>query len=340
MGIVGAGKSGFKTARRLDALPDVRIAAVAEPNRPTRDAFARAFGVGLSVSDYRRLVTDPQVDVVLICSPPATRHAIALDAFTAGKHVICEHPMAINLDQADEMIEAAAKSGKKLLVNLPARYDPAVQEAVRLIDENEIGYPFMALGSVMENEFDRLNDWHDWVGTWELGGGGVLMRYGSPVIDLLGLLLGPVEAVGAVCTRFAISPLNKAEDSCLLGLEFTNESTAEVAITGAARYPLWPDGRAEVASRMEIYGLDGSILITNAEPRLTVVSRSGGRRSLQSTEISTSFPTDMERDLIDSIIEDKDAFVTAEDARNALQVILAGYKASQMKRRVETFEHL
>lgn len=339
IGIAGAGRVGAKKARRLEAYPDVELTGVADPNRPARDSFARAFGTKLAVSDHRRLAQDDTVDVVYVCSPPGTHSTIAIDSLTFGKHVICEQPMAVSMKQADEMLAAAEASEGRLFVALSERYDPVYHEVARILEYDEIGYPFLALAAYLVNDFDRLNDWHDWRGTWALGGGGVLIELGSGIIDLLQFCFGQVEAVSAVCTRFAIEPLNKAEDSCVLGLEFLEEATAELAITGAARFSAWPENYSGAASRLEIFGLDGSLRVGDSEPRLMVVTQKG-RRQMESSEIRTDLPTSMDRDFLDCILDDRDPLVDPVHARDALRVILAGYKASQMKRRVETLEQL
>lgn len=340
IGVVGAGRAGLSKARKLASYPDVQIVAVAEPNRPSRDAFARAFGAKLAVSDHRRLAADAAVDVVYISSPPTTHSAIAVDCLQEGKHVICEQPIAVNVDQADEMMRAAEESGRRLFISLPQRYDPINQLASKLIEDDEIGYPFLMLAAFIENEYDRLNDWHDWRGTWDVGGGGILMERGSEMVDLFRYLLGEVESVNAICTRFAIEPLNKAEDSCVLGLEFSDEITGDIAMTGAARYSTWPEKYTGNALRIEILGIDGSIRVSEPDPKLTVISRKGGHRILAASDVQTGLPSDMDRDFLDCILEDKTPLVTPDDAREALKVVLAAYKASQMKRRVELLEYL
>lgn len=234
------------------------------------------------------------------------------------------------------MISAAKESGKRLFVALPARYDPANRMASDVIDSEEINYPYLTIASLVENEYDRLNDWHDWHGTWDVGGGGVLMQHGCEMVDLLRYFLGPVDAVSAVCTRFSIEALNKAEDSCLLDLDFVEEVTAQLAITGAARYSPWPEDYTGRALRVEIYGIDGAIRITNSDPRLVVSSKNGYR--IIPTEPAD--PLAMDRDFIECILQEREPLVTLDDARHALQAVLAGYKASLMKRRVETLEQL
>jgi predicted dehydrogenase len=178
------------------------------------------------------------------------------------------------------------------------------------------------------------------MGTWDTSGGGILMHRGNEIIDLLMYLLGSVEAVSAVCTRFAVGALNKAEDSCLLEMEFTEEISVHLAMTGAARYSAWPHPYSGSALRLDIYGMDGAIQVVNSEHRLLIVSKGAGQRQVDEAEIRTDLPTDMYRDFIDCILENRNPLVTAAQARDALRVILAAYKASQMKRRVEIMEHL
>jgi predicted dehydrogenase len=340
IGMVGAGKTAFKIARRLAAYSDVKIVAVADHSRPERDLFTKTFGCPLSTGDYERLILNSSVDVIYIASPPSTRSGIAVDSLKADKHVICEQPMAITLSQADEVIDAESKSDGRLFVALPQLYNPVNQEAARMIDADEIGFPYLVLSTYLENNFDRLSDWHDWMGTWDVGGGGILMHRGSEIIDLLIYLLGSVEAVSAVCTRFAVGALNKAEDSCLLEMEFTEEIAAQMVMTGAARYSAWPNPYSGCALRLDIYGMDGAIQIINSEHRLLLSSKGTRLRQIDESEIKTDLPTDMYRNFIDCILQDGEPLVTSKQARDALRVILAGYKASQMKRRVEIMEHI
>lgn len=341
VGIVGAGRTGVYRARQLEAYPDVQVSAIADPNRPARDAFITTFGPELAVSDYRRLVLDDRVDIVLITAPPPVHCEIALAAFEVGKHVICEAPIAATLLQAEEMIIASENSSGRFFISLEHRYDPVVQQAWRMIEDDELGYVYLVSGSLIRNDYDRMNDWHDWKGTWDKAGGGVLMECGSDVVDLYHYLIGEIGAVSAICTRFAIEPLHKAEDSCLLGIEFLDDVAADLALTGAARFSAWPPDYAGNAMHIDVYGLEGALRITSPQSRLAASLSKGRKWELSAEEIETSLPTDMLRDFLDCILDDeREPLVTPRHALAALMVILAGYKSSQMKRRVELLEEV
>ncbi|MHB1190646.1 MAG: Gfo/Idh/MocA family protein [Armatimonadota bacterium] len=335
-GIVGAGRFGLRLAGELLLQPDVEVVAVADPRRPARDAFTRSFKVALSVASHRRIAAEPGIELVYIVSPPATHATVAVDCLSAGKHVVCGQPIATTIADAEKMI-AAQSSGARLFVALPARYDPANRMAADLIEAGNIGYPFLTLSSYVEDEFDRLNDWHDWLGTWEQGGG-ILMLRGSALLDLLIFLLGPVAAVSATCTRFAIEPLNKAEDTALLDLDFEEEISVQAALTGAARWSAWPEAYAGSAQRVEVFGDEGALRLASSERGLTVSARKSRHVVIEPSE--TGLPTDMHRDFLDCITHGRAPLVTPEDALAALRVVLAAYKSSQMKRRVETSEEL
>ncbi|HEY3298369.1 MAG TPA: Gfo/Idh/MocA family oxidoreductase, partial [Armatimonadota bacterium] len=315
IGMVGAGRSALEQARIISQFPDVEITAVAEPQRTPRDSFARLFEARLAVSDHRRLASDASVDIVSICSPPATHSAIAIDALNEKKHVICRPPIAVTVQQADEMIAAAKENDRKLLIAMPHKYNPVNQEAARIIEADEIGYPFMAQAFFVENNYTRLNDWHDWKGTWESGGGGILMEHGPDMIDLLRFLFGEVDAVSSICTRFAVKASNKAEDTCLMDLEFLSEISVQLVLTGAAQFSAWPETYSGCAVGIHIFGVDGSMVINTVTPRLVLSTRKNRRRILEPHDIPTDLPTNMHRDLLDSIVEDRDPLASAEDAR-------------------------
>lgn len=336
IGIIGAGRSGFQETRRLQNYPEVAVTAVAETSRPKRDAYVRSFGIKLAVADYRKLADNKSIDTVCICTPPSTHADIALECLAGGKHVVCMPPISIDIDRAAEMISAADESDGQLFVALPSRYDPYNQTLQRMIAEEDLGYPFLVIASYIENEYDRLNDWHDWIGTWETGGGGILMDRGSGVIDLLQYLLGRIESVTGECARFAIDALNKAEDTCLLNLLFEEETSVQLAFTGAARYL----GDHNHQLRIEVHGVEAAATANNSDPRLLVTKRGHSPVPIGEAEIVSHLPNDMWGDFIRCMTTEKAPLVTADDALNALRVILATYKSSLMKRRVETMERL
>lgn len=128
------------------------LKAVAARSRDKAQAFASRWGWQRVETDWRKLVDAPDIDALDICSPNNTHHAIALAAAAAGKIVLCEKPLAMNLTEAREMTRAVEKSGKASLVWFNYRRVPAIRLAKQLIEEGR-------LGKVFHYRATYLQDW-------------------------------------------------------------------------------------------------------------------------------------------------------------------------------------
>src|ERR1017187_8406250 len=119
------GRVHLEAVRRVESVEAVAIAG------RSADA-ARRLGTGFSVptitTDYREILRDPAVDAVHICTPNAQRFPMAKDALNAGKHVLCEKPLATSLEEGEELVALAAKQGLRNCVCHTLRYSPMVQQ--------------------------------------------------------------------------------------------------------------------------------------------------------------------------------------------------------------------
>ena len=149
IGLIGSGFMGqahadaFRRAgmlyRDLPARP--RLHMLADASESLAADAARRFGFERSTGDWRALVNDPGVDIVDITSPNAMHKEMALAAIAAGKHVYCEKPLAVTLEDAEAMAAAAAGAGVKTMVAFNNVKTPAAMLAKSLIDRGEIGRP-------------------------------------------------------------------------------------------------------------------------------------------------------------------------------------------------------
>jgi predicted dehydrogenase len=115
IGIAGAGYFASVHAHAIATLPDFRIAAVSAGNKASTAAFAAAHG-GRPCDDWRRMLDDPPVDVVLVAMPHHLHAPVTIAALQAGKHVMVEKPMAPTLDECVAMARAAVAADRKLMV--------------------------------------------------------------------------------------------------------------------------------------------------------------------------------------------------------------------------------
>lgn len=330
--VIGAGVIGYYHVQGLKEA-GVEVAAIADPVKESRQKLANEFGISINVDDYKKLLS-LDIDLITIGTPNDSHRDIAVAFLNAGKHVICEKPIARTLAEADDMIAAAKKSGSKLYVGLSQRFIPQNRLVKRALENREIGRPFMAVCTFIGNEYSRMNQPDNWKGTWEKSGGGVTIDNGSHMVDLLRWWLGEVKAVTASAGTLAIDAVNKAEDSSMLNLEFESGAMASLSLTFGARYNAWPDNYCGAAIRTEILGLDGAICAGNLDPAFSLVRN--GREALRtrSSELVSDLPTNEFLHFVDCIHGKAVPTVTAEDARAALAIITAAYKSAREGRRV------
>lgn len=172
-------------------------------SRPETVAKAKAEGgFAFATTDWRELVTSPEVDIVHVCAPDHLHHPIASAALEAGKHVYCEKPLTRTVAEAEDLCARAQTAGRVAQIAFQMRFGSAVQAARRLIREG-------ALGDITSFRFTYLHSGYedpDRPLTWRLdaarAGGGVLYDLGSHAIDLITYLLGRPQRVMGLTRTF------------------------------------------------------------------------------------------------------------------------------------------
>lgn len=216
IGLIGSGFMGqahadaFRRAgllyRDLPAQPHLYMLADAT-DAFAADAAAR-FGFEKSTGDWRTLVNDPNIDIVDITSPNALHHEMALAAIAAGKHVYCEKPLSVTLEQAEEMAAAARQRGVKTMVAFNNIKTPAAMLAKQMIDRGDIGIPMRFRGWFDQGFFNDPDLPFSWRCTRKEAGSGALGDLGSHVISVAQYLMGDVESVVAQSqTYFPTRPI-------------------------------------------------------------------------------------------------------------------------------------
>ncbi len=210
VGVIGAGFMGKAHSLAYAAMPMFFWPAPAIPHRKiiaevTEERAADAaqrFGFESHTSDWRRVVDDPSVDLVDIATPNDTHPEIAVAALGAGKHVICEKPLARNVEEARVMYEAALSAGVVHMVAFNYRRTPAVALAKKLIDEGAIGDLLNFRGTYLQDWSADPSSPRSWRFQKEVAGSGALGDIGSHVLDIARYLVGEVAAVTAVLQTY------------------------------------------------------------------------------------------------------------------------------------------
>ena len=138
LGVIGCGGFGLYALQQFAQVPGVKLIGMAGTHRQAAHAAARRFGIP-DIEDVDKLLARDDVDLVYIATPPFLHHPQAIAALEAGKHVICEKPLAMTLEQADAMIAAARKHDRLLVANLMQRYNPVYDAVGRLIQSQAAG---------------------------------------------------------------------------------------------------------------------------------------------------------------------------------------------------------
>ncbi|HHY99258.1 MAG TPA: Gfo/Idh/MocA family oxidoreductase [Firmicutes bacterium] len=207
VGVLGAGMIANAHMKGYEIIPAVKVVAVSDVLTERAQDFARRYNIPRVYGDYRELLEATDIDAVSVCLPVFMHAPATIDALEAGKHVLCEKPMALNAQEAQEMVDTAEKTGKKLMVYWRRRFSPEARRAKEIIDSGELGniyycktirYRFRGrpgFDATMQN-FGR------WFMDKDKAGGGALMDIGGYDLDVtLGLIGFP--AIGAVsCSTY------------------------------------------------------------------------------------------------------------------------------------------
>ena len=325
VGLIGCGNMGGSHAKQMAALQEIRLAAACDVDEAKARATAEAAGGEVAVfADVDQLLAREDVPTVLVATPNFTHHGIVLRALAAGKDVFCEKPMALSVTDCDEMIGAAERTGRKLMVGQVLRLITVFSKVRELVDEGVIGRPFAM--RILRCAGRRTGD-GPWRATWRrqrTNTGGLLFEVNVHEFDFMRAVMGEATEVCAMLENFT-RPDYDYEDHVVVTVRFHNggigvlESSVATAmgateglITGERGSIHYDWGKNAVTYRL----LDGDLVELPVE-------RDAGR-SIQN-ELS-SFAR--------WVLHDDPPVVTAQDGRRAVQLAEAAYRSAREKRTV------
>ncbi|MDO8683721.1 MAG: Gfo/Idh/MocA family oxidoreductase [Armatimonadota bacterium] len=204
IGIIGAGM-GYIHVKNLKKCPEAEVETVAlcDVNEERAKHVASEFGVPNVFTDHKEMLKQDWIDAVLVCTPNYLHAPMTLDAFKAGKHVMCEKPMAMNATEAAEMVAAGKKAGKTLMMAFNNRFRADSQLLKKFIENGELGDIYYAkTGWIRRKGIPGCGGWFT---TKEKAGGGPLIDIGVHVLDLTLWLMGnprPVSVMGSAYNKF------------------------------------------------------------------------------------------------------------------------------------------
>lgn len=208
IGIIGSGGIAQGCHMRgYASMPDLcEMVVVCDVNPETAKQAAEKYSVEKTYTDYKQLLADPEIDAVSVATPNAYHMQPTIDALNAGKHVICEKPLAMNADEARKMCAAARDTGKILQVALQQRFTGQARFMKQYIDDGNMGDIYYARAQALRRR--GVPHWGVFIDK-EKQGGGPLIDIGVHILDLTLFLMGypkPVSASGKTWDMLGTNP--------------------------------------------------------------------------------------------------------------------------------------
>ncbi|MEO6053796.1 MAG: Gfo/Idh/MocA family oxidoreductase [Chthoniobacterales bacterium] len=245
LAILGTGSMAGYHAEQFRKIKNCRIVAAADINLESAKTFSAKYEIPAAYAGVDELLEKADFDAVTIVSPDAFHSPLSLKCLAAGKHVLCEKPLALNYGDASRMVTAAKKAGVINMVNLSYRDWPSLQAVAKLVQRGDIGEVRHVESSYLQ-AWLASKIWGDWRTTptwlWRLstkhGSKGVLGDVGVHIVDFTTFPVGPIKSVYCKLKTFAKAPRNRigeyvldANDSAALTVEFQNGALGTIHTT-------------------------------------------------------------------------------------------------------------
>jgi predicted dehydrogenase len=337
VGLLGSGFISAIHAESLKRCADAEIVAVASPTPGRAEAFAKNQGIQHAFTDYRALLAMSEIDMVVVGIPNDVHCRVVVDAAAAGKHIVLEKPMCLNLAEADQMIDVCRRAKVRLMYAEELCFAPKYVRLKQLLDSGALGHPVLIKQA---EKHDGPHAPHFW--DVNRSGGGVTMDMGCHAIEFFRWMLGrpPIRSVYAQMGTHVHRDKTRGEDNAILILEFADGVTAMAEESWTKLGGM--DDRAEVhGSKGVAYAdlLHGNAIETySAVGYDYAVEKAGSTVGWSFTiyeEIwNYGFVNEMAH-FVDCVKHDKPALVTGEDARVVMEVLFAAYQSAGTGRKVE-----
>lgn len=308
VGVIGVGAMGYNHARVYYRLKNANLMAVSDIMKGTLQKVANKYDT-VGYVDYENLLEIPEIEVVSVCVPTTHHYRVVMDALEHDKHVLVEKPIAFTLEEAEEMVKTARKRGLKLGTGHVERFNPAVQKARELIENDVIGDVVSASAKRVGPFPPRIKDV------------GVTIDLAIHDLDVMHYLFSePVAEVYAVMG--SILEKCEYEDHAEIMTKFKSGITGILEVNWLTPYK---------RRKLAITGTDGIINVDYIDQRLDVYGKFA-----QDVDIKHEEPLKNEiKSFLMSVINDEEPEITGEDGIYALRTVLAAMKSAREHRPVK-----
>lgn len=327
--VIGTGRMGSVHVTNLvRQIPQANLVAICDIRLEVAQAVADELDIQRVVKDYHELLADPSIEAVLIATNTPTHPMIIKDAASAGKHIFCEKPLSLELDDMDEALAVVEKAGVKLQVGFNRRFDKSFQRVHQIVNSGEIGRPCILHIISRDPESPTMEYLRDC--------GGMFLDMTIHDFDMARFQIGEVDelyAIGNVLLTPQIIEFGDL-DTTVVSLKFANGAIGTIDNSRQAVYGY--------DQRLEILCTDGAARVDN-EAETTI--HKGDRDGFHSAKLPHFFmqryaPCYVEevRQFVECVRDDKPTPVSGQDGRMAVVLGLAAWKSIREKRPVKISE--
>lgn len=321
VGIIGAGGMGKVHASVYQGIAGVKLIGISDIRSEVARAAADEFKTK-AFDSADELINSGETDMIDICTPTPFHKENAVKAARAGKHVICEKPIARNLDDALKMVDACKKARVKFMVGQVVRFFPEYVRIKELLDQGAVGKPAVARAS---RSVGVVAGWENWYSNYELSGG-LILELLIHDFDMLRWYFGEAKRV------FASESKRKGAEYALVTIRFKNGVIAHVE--GSRAYFLNFKSTLEIAGDGGLIDFDSDV----AKP-ISVCSGkkgNGGEKVAVPSNPAEESPYHKElASFVNCIQKDLDSFIDGMEATKSLKVALAALESAKTGKAVE-----
>ena len=343
VGLVGSQFVSQLHFEALSRVPAARVIAVASPTAEHVRPFAQERGIPHWFIDYRQMFARSDIDLVVLGIPNDLHCQVVLDAAAAGKHVVLEKPMALNLAECDRMLAACREAGVKLMYAEELCFTPKYVRLKQLVDQGAFGKPFLV------KQCEKHDGPHSaWFWDVARSGGGVTLDMGCHAFEFFRWILsGPdcnhrprAKSVYAHLGTHVHNDKTRGDDDAVIIVEFEDH------VTGVAEESWAKPGGMD--DRAEVYGSTGvgyaDLLRGNA---IEAYSQDGYDYAVEKAGSTVGwtfpvyeetwnygFPQEMAH-FVDCVLNDRRPIVTGDEGRAVMEIVMAAYASAGQGRRIE-----
>ena len=327
--VIGTGRMGsVHVANLVRHIPQANLAAICDIRLEVAQALAQDLGISRVEQNYHELLADPSIEAVLIATSTNTHARIIQDAATAGKHIFCEKPLALELEDVDQALAAVENAHVKLQVGFNRRFDKSFQKVHKIVESGQIGNPCILRITNRDPELPAME--------FLRVSGGMFLDMSIHDFDMARFQVGEVEEVYAIGNVLIEPGLNDFGDldTTIITLKFANGAIGAIDNSRQAVYGY--------DQRLEVFCTEGTAQADN-ETETTI--RKGNRDGFLAAKLPYFFmqryaPCYIEevRTFIECVRDDRPTPVTGRDGRMAVVIGHAAWKSFHEQRPVKITE--